>query len=165
MTTADLQRAHDVYAGVLANVTPEHHALATPCASWDVAALIDHVRTAQRTRVGRLGAGPALHEVAAFEATAPDAMVELPFGTIPAAVFLDIATGDVIVHAWDLATATGQSTDLAADLCEALQGRVAGFLTDALRGPDGQAPFGPEQTAPPGSSAADRFAAFMGRVV
>jgi uncharacterized protein (TIGR03086 family) len=172
MTASDLRRAHDVFAEVLAGVTEDQHWLPTPCASWDVSQLIDHVIGGAAFRVFRLQgeqptvtghADAAAAEVAAFEAAPDDQLVELPFGTIPAAVFVDIATGDVIAHAWDLATATGQSTDLAPELCDALLGRVSGVLSDALRGPDGQAPFGVRQDAPPGASAADRFAAFTGR--
>jgi hypothetical protein len=38
-------------------------------------------------------------------------------------------------------------------------------ITDQFRGPDGQAPFGPEAAAPDGASAADQLAAFLGRTV
>ena len=37
-------------------------------------------------------------------------------------------------------------------------------IQDAFRGPEG-APFGPEQPAPAGASAADQLAAFLGRRV
>ena len=36
-------RAHQVYAAVLAHVTDADLAKPTPCAEWDVAALIDHI--------------------------------------------------------------------------------------------------------------------------
>jgi uncharacterized protein (TIGR03086 family) len=181
MSAADLQQAHDVFGEVLANVRADQLGLATPCASWDVRQLVEHVIEGARFRVVRLG-GPAVEpdltgalaaahraavvdEVAAFAAAAPEAMVELPFGSIPVGVFVDIAAGDVLAHAWDLATATGQATDLAPELVEAVMARVAGVLSDRLRGPDGEAPFGARQEAPEGASAADRFAAFTGRVV
>jgi hypothetical protein len=38
-------------------------------------------------------------------------------------------------------------------------------ISDAWRGPDGVAPFGPERQAADGAPAADRLAAFMGREV
>ena len=41
--------------------------------------------------------------------------------------------------------------------------RVA--VTDAFRGPDGQAPFGPAAPAPAGAGPADQLAAFLGRPV
>ena len=37
--------------------------------------------------------------------------VELPFGTLPMPAWMGIATTDVFMHGWDLAKATGQSTD------------------------------------------------------
>jgi len=43
MTATDLRHAHDVFADVLARVTPEQHDLPTPCASWDVRQLLEHV--------------------------------------------------------------------------------------------------------------------------
>ena len=40
-----------------------------------------------------------------------DRIVKLPFGEMPAGMAVDIAIFDVTTHAWDLAKATGQSTD------------------------------------------------------
>jgi hypothetical protein len=39
------------------------------------------------------------------------------------------------------------------------------MMQPGFRGDDGKAPFGPEQTAPAGATAADRLAAFSGRTV
>ena len=36
-------------------------------------------------------------------------------------------------------------------------------MADSFRGPDGQAPFGPQAEAPAGAPPADRLAAFLGR--
>ena len=63
---------------------------------------------------------------------------------------------DVFTHGWDLAKATGQPTDLDPEMAEDLHAQVQGFVNDAFRGPDGEAPFGPEVAAPPSASAADR---------
>jgi hypothetical protein len=77
-----------------------------------------------------------------------------------------IATNDVFTHAWDLAKATGQSTDLDPQFAAQLTEGARLFVTDEIRGPDGSgAPFGPEQPAPAGASAADIHAAFLGRSV
>ena len=43
---------------------------------------------------------------------AMDRIVKLPFGEMPAGMAVNIAIFDVATHAWDLAKATGQSTDL-----------------------------------------------------
>jgi uncharacterized protein (TIGR03086 family) len=104
--------------------------------------------------------------VAAFGAAgALDKVVKLPFGDLPGGVYLGLATNDVFAHGWDLAKATGQSTDLDAAMAEQLLAGMEVGLSDDLRGPDGAAPFGPKQTAPAGACAADRLAAFLGRTV
>ena len=96
---------------------------------------------------------------------APEAMdgtVNLAGHEIPATAFVGIATNDAFVHGWDLARATGQLTDLAPDLAAAILTQSRTLIADELRGDEG-APFGPEQSAPHGSSAADQLAAFCGR--
>ena len=42
---------------------------------------------------------------------------------------------------------------------------VARTIGDGMRGPDGQAPFGPAQEPPAGATKADELAAFLGRSV
>jgi uncharacterized protein (TIGR03086 family) len=101
--------------------------------------------------------------VAAFGA-AGDKPVELPFGTLPASVFVIIAANDQFTHAWDLATATGQDADLAPDLADELLAGARQLIGLAVRGPEGSgAPFGPEQEAPADSTSAAKLAAFLGR--
>jgi uncharacterized protein (TIGR03086 family) len=77
---------------------------------------------------------------------------------------LGLAITDTFVHTWDLAKATGQSTDLAPELAAVLLEQARASIQDSFRGPEG-APFGAEQTAPEGASNADRLAAFLGRSV
>jgi uncharacterized protein (TIGR03086 family) len=187
MSTENLSRAFAITRGVLANVTADQYDLPTPCASWSVRDLINHIvggtyYFAASVSGGAGGGAAAIDHTttdvladydagtqAALEAFgapgALDKMVELPFGTIPASVFIHIATTDNLTHAWDLAKATGQSTDLDADLPVTLLDAVSPFLGDALRGADGDRPFGPAMDAPDGASPTDRLAAFMGRVV
>ena len=47
-----------------------------------------------------------------------DRMVTLPFGTLPGPVVLELLKFDLLVHCWDLATATGQPFDPPADTVE-----------------------------------------------
>ncbi len=44
------------------------------------------------------------------------ATFKLPLGEVPGQVFIGLRTTDVLTHAWDLAAATGQSTDLDPEL-------------------------------------------------
>ena len=76
-----------------------------------------------------------------------------------------MATNDVFAHGWDLASATGQATELDPALATLLLGQMKAFLPDAMRGPDGEAPFGPALPAPASASPAAKLAAFLGRRV
>ena len=72
-----------------------------------------------------------------------DRTVRLPFGEFPGAVVLGMAATEQFTHGWDLARATGQPTDLDPDLAAELLGQARLVITDAYRGPDGEALFGP----------------------
>jgi uncharacterized protein (TIGR03086 family) len=94
---------------------------------------------------------------------AMERMIDLPFGTMPGSAVVGLLATDTLTHAWDIAKATGQSTDLAPELAAGLLGGVRGAIQDSFRGEDGKAPFGPEQQAPESATNADRLAAFLGR--
>ena len=170
-------------------VTPDQYATPTPCASWTIRDLVNHMCEGANwvglcvdagkapdpdpTHGVDYAAGDVLASydtgvkgtLAAFEA-AGDKPVELPFGTLPATVFMGIATTDHFTHAWDLATATGQDANLDPALASRLLEGAKLVIADAFRGPEGSgAPFGAEQQAPAGSSAAAQLAAFLGRAV
>jgi uncharacterized protein (TIGR03086 family) len=70
---------------------------------------------------------------------------------------------DQVVHAWDLDRATGGSTDISPELSTTLLGEALKTITPDMRGPDGSAAFGEEQSPPEGATAADQLAAFLGR--
>jgi uncharacterized protein (TIGR03086 family) len=157
----------------------------TPCASWDVRALVNHfVGTTRWWAVTIAGAGDvadadyaagdfvAAYEesiriaVAAFEADgALDKTVRLPFGEFPGAVLRDLATMEQFTHGWDLARATGQPAGLDPGLAGELLSQARLAITDDFRGPDGQALFGPAREVPAGAGPADQLAAFLGRLV
>ena len=186
MSTKPFEQAVDSTRAVLARVSKEQLSKATPCASWKVSDLINHFIGAQYFFMTSIeGAAPgeggtdfsagdfhaAFEEgiersLAAFSAKgAMEKMVKLPFGDMPGSAFVGLAATDTFVHGWDLAKATGQSTDLAPELAAQLLAGARGAIQDAFRGADGVAPFGPEQEAPAGASNADRLAAFLGRKV
>ena len=102
--------------------------------------------------------------VAAFNAPgAMDKIMRMPVGDLPGSVCVWIAAGDVFAHGWDLAKATGQPTDLEPELAGALLARIMPLLPDSMRGPEGQAPFGPRVEVADSAPPADRLAAFQGR--
>jgi uncharacterized protein (TIGR03086 family) len=116
-----------------------------------------------------LGDDPAAawaNVIADFQASAdaPGAMerdVALPFATLPAQVALDVAKFDLLVHAWDLARATGQPFDPPADVVANGQATAAMIVGGARDGDT----FGDEVKAPAGATPIDQLAAFCGRSV
>ena len=172
------RRAQAVFASVLAQVTPDQLGAPSPCDGWDVRAVIAHViqgNTLVVTRAG--GEAPAVPDDlveahAVSSAAAHDAfaaadgltrMFDLPIGSVPGSVFITLRSGDALAHAWDVARATGQPTDLDPELAAVLLEGARGLMTPALRGPG--RPFAEEQPSHDGATAADRFAAFLGRSV
>jgi uncharacterized protein (TIGR03086 family) len=126
----------------------------TPCSEWKVRDLLNHViggghMFAAGLRGEQLGAGPddlvGDDHRAAWAATDDsfsaalagtddlDRMVSLPFGTMPAVVALQLAAGDLLVHSWDLAQATGQSFDPPVDFVEASYDFFKVAVNDDLR--------------------------------
>ena len=181
-----LAQAFASTAGVLAELEAQQLDGATPCASWRVRELINHIVggatyfavTAESGVAPAGGDAPdfcegdfvtefnrgAARAVKAFEAEGVmDKTLKLPFAELPGGVFVNIAAGDTFTHGWDLAKATGQPTDLDPELAVQLLAFAQGFLSDSMRGEDGIAPFGPQVEPSPGASPADELAAFMGR--
>jgi uncharacterized protein (TIGR03086 family) len=182
---SQLDRALQGTLAILTKVQPKDLVAPTPCASWDVRALVNHfIGTTRWWAVTIAGDGDvadadyaagdfvAAYEesiriaVAAFGADgALDRVVRLPFGEFPGAVLRDLATIEQFTHGWDLARATGQPTNLDPGLAAGLLSQARLAITDAYRGPDGQALFGPAREVPANVGPADRLAAFLGRVV
>lgn len=187
MSTEGLEHAQSITRAVLANVQVDHLDKSTPCQSWALRDVINHLVAANNWFAGTMNSGASAPEdktdyasgeflhtydaackasVAAFGAPgALDKIVKLPFGELPGSVYLGLATNDIFAHGWDVAKATGQPTDLDPAMAEQLLAGMEIGLPDEMRGPDGVAPFGPKQSAPEGASAADRLAAFLGRTV
>jgi uncharacterized protein (TIGR03086 family) len=115
----------------IANVTPAQLGCPTPCTDFTVRDLLGHMVFVLR-RIAAVGRGEDAFSVpetsgvadtawvnawmaAAQEVQAawtdPDALERtmiLPFGELPGAAVLAVYTGQVTIHTWDLATATGQ---------------------------------------------------------
>ena len=159
--------------------------LPTPCEEWTVRDLIGHfVMGGRMFAAGLRGESGASGDdtppeplgddfvaayrsaIAEFDAAAAavtdlQVLTPLPFATVPAEIALRIAAADLLVHAWDLATATGQPYAPT----EEFVGDVDAFYrvtVEQLRGPG---VFGPEVAAPPGATALQRLVAFTGRTV
>jgi uncharacterized protein (TIGR03086 family) len=180
-----IERACASTVAVLAGVQAADFGRPTPCRSWTVKDVVNHVIGsaawyAELAEEGAVGdseeadrtAGDfhatfrreADRLVAAFSAPgAMDKIMEMPFGGMPGSVCVWIASGDIFTHGWDLARATGQSSDLDPELAGLLLAQIGKLLPDAMRGPEGEAPFGPKIEVAGSAPAADRLAAFSGR--
>lgn len=184
MTDDALREAFQSTRAVLGNVGANQLGLPTPCRSWTVGQLVNHVVVAPRVGVSALRRSSWEDDstdysrgdfLAAYDETAEQAlaafadpgaleqMVRLPFAEVPGAFLRLMITTDQFTHGWDLARATAQPTDLHPELAAELVAEVA--IPEQFRGEDGVAPFGPERTAPEGACAADRLAALLGRTV
>jgi uncharacterized protein (TIGR03086 family) len=90
-----------------------------------------------------------------------DRLMRLPFATLPGAAAMTIYTGEITVHTWDLAVATGQQpswddTVVAVGLAAAQRAVAA-----EERGPE--VPFGPVVPVADDAPVIDRLVAWMGR--
>ena len=185
MSTEALEQAIASTRAVLTAVSKDQLGESTPCAQWKVSDLINHIVGGQQffelCAKGEPPAGGdtdysagdfvaafdegARRSVAAFNADGVmGKMLTLPFGQMPGVAFCGIAATDTFTHGWDLAKATGQSTDLAPELAGNLLAGAKQFISPGFRSPEGN-PFGPEESAPAGASNADQLAAFLGRKV
>lgn len=180
-----LGQAQQIAAQVMANVGQDQLDGATPCAKWNVGELIDHMVGAQHwgrqsiqgVEMTENGDGSAQGDFNGTFAAASQACLDAfsedgalgrtvnpGFGDMPAGALLGLVITDTFTHAWDLAQATGQDTDLAPELAEQLLVASQQSIQPAFRSEEGNI-FGLEQEAPEGASAADRLAAFLGRTV
>jgi len=155
----------------------------TPCADWDVRALVNHV-TSEQAWAPHLVAGETLEQVgdrydgdllgedpvsavrdavagstAAFAGADLDAPVHVSWGQIPCSEYLTQMLTDAEVHGWDLAVATGQDTALDPEVAELLLG-VWQAQAELVRG---SGVFGEAVDVPADAPAADRLLGLLGR--
>jgi uncharacterized protein (TIGR03086 family) len=166
---------------IIAAVRPEQESLPTPCTAWDVRTLLSHL-VGVATRVALVGEGAdALRQppfgggqdwAADFHAAvkrsaaawADDAKLtaefSLPWGRVSGGAALSGYVRELLTHGWDLATATGQPSELDPELgAFALEVARRALPADGREG----IPFGPVTPAPAGSGVYAQLAAWLGR--
>ena len=168
----------------VAGVRPEQWDAPTPDEDWNVRDLVSHI-VSGNLWVGELGSGRTIDEVgdvldhdvlgedplAAYDRSAEvadrtfrapgalDAPFAVSYGPVPGSVYAGHRFLDVLVHGWDLATATGQDTrldpDLAAACLEVVEPQAAALTASGA--------FGTPLDVPAGAGAQTRLLALLGR--
>jgi uncharacterized protein (TIGR03086 family) len=182
-TLDQLRAALEHAGGLVAAVQPEQWSGETPCEDWDVRALVSHVVAGNRLFAAALGrdepaevaaasVGEGEDLVAAFGESASKLLaafaargvlqrvVRVPFGAVPGEIALHLRLTEVLVHGWDLASATGQR----ADFDDSVAAQELEFSRTALGAlPPERRPFGAPQHAPADAPDIERLVALLGR--
>lgn len=167
----------------VAGVPDDAWSAPTPCADWDVRALVNHVMSEQVWAPHMVG-GETVEEVGdrydgdllgddplatiraaaavatdAFAAADADAVVHASYADIPLQEYLSQMLTDTEVHGWDLAVATGQDATVDPEIA-ALLVEVWEPQQELLRG---SGVFGEEVAVPGDASPAERLLGLLGR--
>jgi uncharacterized protein (TIGR03086 family) len=153
----------------------------TPCAKFDVAGVLEHmIAGASAFAPGFRGDGSAPNPPtdgdvfarwnealgALMEAVhtegAPDNKISSPFGEVTGAYFARYVALDGITHAWDLATATGQTVTPPDELVAEIDAFARDLLQPDMR--DGDT-FAAATEPPADATPLERLVAFTGRTV
>jgi uncharacterized protein (TIGR03086 family) len=181
-----LSNAAEAMAAVARSITDEQLANKTPCTEYDVRALVNHLLFwgPSLAAAGRkefvpqpaaaesdvdLAAGDwrgrllALLDDITLSWAPPSAWEgETRMGTpqaLPALIMGDMIVGELAVHGWDLAVATGQRLDLPADLLAHLQDTIFAGVEQGRE----MGLYGPEIAVPAGAPTWDRILGLTGR--
>lgn len=169
---------------ILAGVTAAQLSSNTPCTEWTVRSLINHSIAVQNFANTVLSKGtldpsamgnvdhdlPSEGAEAAFKSITDTTLatlkkvnlektVETPFGAMPGGNFIMVPIVDMIIHKWDLARATDQSSNIDNALAEIGLEVLSHVLTGSRDGGF----FAPEVSVAASASAQDRLLGFSGR--
>ncbi len=184
---ATMSRVIELTGKVVDGIEPSQLDNPSPCEAWTVRDVLNHVTggaelfalcvrdgSVPDEKAGQLMAGDNLgadYKASFHRAADPaeesfaipgamDRIVKMPFGEMPAAMALNIAIFDVTTHAWDLAKATGQSTDLDPEVAGIAYQVAQTMLSDDLRN---LGLFGESVAVSDDAPMADRLAGLAGR--
>ena len=182
-TIALLERALDQTAGLIAPIDASQAGLATPCAGWDLRALVSHLAGQDlrnflvsargesadwQTPADEIGddwaavfRDRAESLRAAWRAADLDRLAAGAGGEAPLRLRAGQQITELSVHDWDLAKATGQPTRLDPALAEHALRWSRQMLRPEFRGPDKA--FGLEVPVPEDAPVYDRLAGWFGR--
>jgi uncharacterized protein (TIGR03086 family) len=174
-----LVRALEQTGAIISRIRSDQASQPTPCTDWDVRALANHTVYDLQMFTASVSGGerPSLDAdligtswTNAYSAAADSLLatwrrrgtggtLQLRMGEFPATWAAGMHLAGQAVHGWDLARATGQSTDLDPEVGLAALDWARENLTPQFRG---QA-FGPEVPVPEYAPLYDRLAGFFGR--
>lgn len=177
--------SNEIFRNVVSAVGPDQWNNPTVNDEWDVRGVVNHIISGSlwTNNIGSgngsewplgdhigsdepLHAHQAQHDAMLQVFDNPDAWnqtMQGPFGELTAGTVLSFREGELLHHSWDIAKATGQSTDFASAEAEAmLEGMRATFGQMDRTGWDTYQPALPE---PEGAPAMDRLAAFLGKKI
>lgn len=182
LSAADLARTFAELQRIADGTGLEQLALPTPCESWSVRDVLNHIIVSRLLILASLTGGTACDPTAdhvgsdhreALRRSGEAVMrafdepgvlgrsFDTPCGEQTGAALAAVSVKEALVHGWDITRATGQPCILDAELCE----RALADYRASLGADRSNTPFGPEQPVDSRASAADRLAAFVGRTV
>lgn len=175
LSAADASLA--VLLGVLRKLTPADRDKATPCADFTAHELVEHL-AGSLTQIGRaLGAdvtdqagavpevriaGLAQPTLEAFARRGTDGTVDMGFAELPATVVAGIINLELLVHAWDFATATGQELVVSDVVTDYVEGLARLAISEQVRA---SGSFAAAQPVAESAGSLKRLIAFTGRSV
>jgi uncharacterized protein (TIGR03086 family) len=177
----DLSTALDHTTRIVTDVPKDTYASPTPCPEYDVRTLMNHMVAGNLMFAGAArGERPdmALFEQdhlgddpgAAYRRAADQALdawrrpgvleEQLAFGGMVGAAVIRLHLTEELVHGWDLASSTGQATEVDAALAETALAAMQQVPTEMLRSGVG---FGEEVIVDESAPVHERLVAFLGR--
>jgi uncharacterized protein (TIGR03086 family) len=173
------RRRAGVFVEKVAAVPEERWGDQSPCEDWKARDVVRHVVDTSGMFLGfvgeEAGEAPSVDDdpLGAIQAATGEIATRLDdpevaertfegfFGETSFEASVDrFLSADLVIHAWDLARATGQDDTIPPDEVEVMWAGAHEFDPDAMRSPGA---FGPEVEAPEGASGQDRLLAFLGR--
>lgn len=166
-----------VLLSVLRKLTPEDQEKPTPCEAFTVHELLGHLAGSLQHIGGALGAdlrddvgaapevriaGLAQPTLEAFTRRGIEGTIDMGFAKLPAPVVAGIVNLELLVHAWDFATATGRELVVSDVVTDHVEGLARLTISDQVRA---SGSFGPESPVAETAGSLERLIGFTGRTI
>lgn len=175
LSSADASLA--VLLGVLRKVAPADREKATPCSDFTVHELLEHLAGSLKQIGAALGADVTDHPnsspevriaalaqstLEAFTRRGVEGTIDMGFAELPATVVAGIINLELLVHAWDFATATGQDLAVSDVVTDYVEGLAQLTISEQVRA---SGSFAPAQPVAETAGSLERLIGFTGRSV